>query len=749
MSNLFSSIYFLVSLSFFLFSSMVNAYEEEVKTLTFWSNGYQVLATEDKVEVLTDQGELITDIESVISSIISIRDENNYPVRQLVVSNKDDILRFNQLVVKDVLGGVVKNNFDNLGNTIKTIDPRGLATSYEFDDNGSLIFEESPSTGVIRQLYNKEGLKKLEIKGKDIVIKYRYDDKNRLKKVTYKRKGEDRKKFVYTYDSCNNGIDRLCKINNKESVIKYDYGNNGLLSSVKTRLKGSKRESIIKYDYNAYNQLEKLTYPDGLEVLYNRNQDMKVQSIVAKINNKEIIIADDIEWNTEINKVSSIRFGNGLSSYYNYNEIGNINSIMTDGVQNISYEYTPYLKNISNITDLLDSKNSQSFEYDLVDRIKSETRKGIKKEYFYDGVGNRILKVESIGNDTKKTKYKYSDSSNRLIGINNKFIAYDDNGNIIEDRNGIRKFKYDVTNRLESFYKGGILKSTYVYNALGQRIGKTRYRNDIKDSTTIYTYLPQGWLLNETKSKTNVTKGVSKNYIWFEGRPLAQIDTKHLANGNIKNHQVYYLHTDHLQTPRLATDETQNVVWRWDSDAFGYGKAQQDPDGDGKIVKINLRFAGQYYDRESGLHYNHHRDYDPKIGRYIQSDPIGLLGGINTYIYVRNNPLMINDPSGQFWVHIGSAIIGGTSAALGAWISGETNGNPTSPGMVIGAFAVGAAMGAANPMAGFASAEAALASLQAISIIPTATATGAMTGEVAKFIDSALAETDDNAICKE
>lgn len=261
--------------------------------------------------------------------------------------------------------------------------------------------------------------------------------------------------------------------------------------------------------------------------------------------------------------------------------------------------------------------------------------------------------------------------------------------------------------------------------------------------------MPQGWLLNETTSQTNAHKGVSKNYIWFEGQPLAQIETKYLASGAIKNHQVYYLHTDHLKTPRLATDEKQNIVWRWDSDAFGYGKAQQDPDGNGKKVKINLRFPGQYYDRESGLHYNHHRDYDPRLGRYIQSDPIGLLGGVNTYIYVRNNPLIISDPSGQFWVHIGGAMIGGTSAALGAWISGETNGNPTSPGMIIGAFTIGAAMGAANPIAGFATAEAALASLQAITIIPTATATGAMTGEVAKFIDSALADTDENAICTE
>ena len=69
-------------------------------------------------------------------------------------------------------------------------------------------------------------------------------------------------------------------------------------------------------------------------------------------------------------------------------------------------------------------------------------------------------------------------------------------------------------------------------------------------------------------------------------------------------------------------------------------------DQDGKKVKISLRFPGQYYDSESKLHYNHHRDYDPGIGRYIQSDPIGLGGGVNRYGYVLGNPLIGIDPSG-------------------------------------------------------------------------------------------------------
>ena len=87
-------------------------------------------------------------------------------------------------------------------------------------------------------------------------------------------------------------------------------------------------------------------------------------------------------------------------------------------------------------------------------------------------------------------------------------------------------------------------------------------------------------------------------------------------------------------------------MWRWEGAAFGSTAPNDDPDGDGSPVTINLRFPGQYYDQETGLHYNWNRYYDPKIGRYVTSDPIGLWAGLNTYAYVRNNPLRWTDPSG-------------------------------------------------------------------------------------------------------
>ena len=104
--------------------------------------------------------------------------------------------------------------------------------------------------------------------------------------------------------------------------------------------------------------------------------------------------------------------------------------------------------------------------------------------------------------------------------------------------------------------------------------------------------------------------------------------------------------TSPLNTPRAARDEAGTLVWRWASDAFGSTLPAEDPDGDGQGAIVNLRYPGQYYDQETGLHYNYFRYYDPSTGRYVTSDPIGLNGGLNTYAYVENNPVSAIDPTG-------------------------------------------------------------------------------------------------------
>ncbi|MES2538376.1 MAG: Ig-like domain-containing protein [Pseudomonadota bacterium] len=111
--------------------------------------------------------------------------------------------------------------------------------------------------------------------------------------------------------------------------------------------------------------------------------------------------------------------------------------------------------------------------------------------------------------------------------------------------------------------------------------------------------------------------------------------------------KVHYIDSDHLNTPRVITDGNNQIVWKWENnDPFGDNLPQEEPGSTGNRLEFNLRFPGQYFDHESGLHYNYHRTYDPSIGRYVESDPIGLAGGMNTYAYSLSNPIRYTDPTG-------------------------------------------------------------------------------------------------------
>ena len=104
--------------------------------------------------------------------------------------------------------------------------------------------------------------------------------------------------------------------------------------------------------------------------------------------------------------------------------------------------------------------------------------------------------------------------------------------------------------------------------------------------------------------------------------------------------EVFYLHNDHLGTPRVVTDQAQQIVWKGHAKPFGEMEVVLE------AITNYRRFPGQRVDIESRLHYNYFRDYDPSLGRYIQSDPIGLSGGLNTYSYSLQNPVRYSDPSG-------------------------------------------------------------------------------------------------------
>ena len=200
--------------------------------------------------------------------------------------------------------------------------------------------------------------------------------------------------------------------------------------------------------------------------------------------------------------------------------------------------------------------------------------------------------------------------------------------------------------RLFELYTDGALTAQYLYNDEGQRTRKTVHLPGGATETTVYHYDSMGYLITETDH----TGALIRDYIWTENmHPVAQID----SDGVVED--VVYLYTDHLMTSRVATDSTQTVVWRWQGEAFGETPPDENPDGDAIETTVNLRFSGQYFDAESHLHYNHFRYYDSQLGRYITSDPIGLGGGSQTYLYARANTGRYTDPLGlmkiEGWEH--------------------------------------------------------------------------------------------------
>jgi RHS repeat-associated protein len=178
--------------------------------------------------------------------------------------------------------------------------------------------------------------------------------------------------------------------------------------------------------------------------------------------------------------------------------------------------------------------------------------------------------------------------------------------------------------------------SQYQFNAKGERVRK--YKGTVDQSR--YLYSEGGQLLVQNRIVSGVT--TTQEIIWLEDMPV----------GINQGGTLHGILTDHLHSPRAVFQLNNQVkVWRWDAvdDAFGEKLAVEDPDANAVLFKLDMRFAGQFFDAESGLHYNYLRDgYDALNGRYTQSDPIGLEGGISTYAYAMSSPVRFTDSFGLF-----------------------------------------------------------------------------------------------------
>ena len=188
---------------------------------------------------------------------------------------------------------------------------------------------------------------------------------------------------------------------------------------------------------------------------------------------------------------------------------------------------------------------------------------------------------------------------------------------------------------------------------------------------------------------------------------------------------IFYLHNDHLGTPRVVTDQQRDVKWRADYMPFGETVIHTEE------VTMPLRMPGQYYDSETGLHYNYYRDYDPTLGRYIQSDPIGLRAGLNTYIYAYQNPFTWIDPYGLLSVGEASAIGSVVGGAVGGAINGAITGASVGSTIPVAGTAAGALVGAVGGLIQGGATSALAGAANATFGLGGATFVGAATGGLA------------------
>ncbi|WP_285448904.1 RHS repeat-associated core domain-containing protein [Xanthomonas sp. LMC-A-07] len=562
--------------------------------------------------------------------------------------------------LQDVAGIKANTTFDYdaLDKLTKVTDPKGLDTRYEYNGFGDLVKLTSPDTGVTSYTYDSAGNRATQTDARGNTTAYGYDALNRLTKVTYPTSGLN---VSYTYDvtqtACASGetfsIGRLTKMQDGGAITQYCYNRFGdLVRKVQT---SNGKALVLRYDYTVGGQLRRMTYPDGAVVDYVRNTQGQTTEVgVTPAGGSRQVLLGNASY-YPFGPAAGWTYGNGrtLARRYDLDYRPQAIQDTRPGGLEAGFGFDP----AGNLTALTPAGNPTpeiGLGYDALGRLtglKDGNTGTLIDGYSYDATGNRLS--AKVGTATQA--YSYPADSHRLSAVAGVARTYDATGNTTAIGGTARQYTYDTTGRMTQARRAGAVTMNYRYNGRGEQV-----RRFLGTTNTYTLYDEAGHWLGDYDNN-----GAPKQQaIWLDDLPVGL-----LANAN----KLHYIEPDHLGSPRVVIDPTRDMaVWTWSlkGEAFGNTAPNQDPDGDGAALVLDMRFPGQRFDAASGLNQNYFRDYEAATGRYGQSDPIGLDGGSTTYSYTGSSPLMWKDTNGlvRWSGNAMPAAVGVGALSVGAYV---------------------------------------------------------------------------------